>query len=379
MNIEEITITRKELYEKVWTKPMVSLAKEFGISDRGLAKICTRYDIPRPGLGYWAKLEYGKKVTKKPLYDNPKLDNEKISIHSFYSSTLKKQWQRKQVNIKKSIPITRDISNTKKLHPAVAKAMKTKFKTSFKNNLLLKASRTCFDISVSEANTQRVFILIDTIIKAIENRGHKFTVITEDKELYNDQRYKVKHCFFEIKKEKVKFSITEKLKRVEHKLTPDEKIQKKLYSSCLIPKWDYVPTENMRLIIDTADYKKYCWTETERKKLENRLPLILKGFLKAADSFKKHRIAERIRAIKQADEQRKAWQRELREMEERERISDLLKRINNWNNARLIRQFLKELHNVAIECGRYDENSKFGRWLKWAYSYADKIDPLIKG
>jgi hypothetical protein len=33
-----VTITRAELYEKVWSAPMVNLAKEFGISDRGLAK-----------------------------------------------------------------------------------------------------------------------------------------------------------------------------------------------------------------------------------------------------------------------------------------------------------------------------------------------------
>jgi hypothetical protein len=32
-----LRITREELYEKVWSQPMVKVAKEFGISDRGLA------------------------------------------------------------------------------------------------------------------------------------------------------------------------------------------------------------------------------------------------------------------------------------------------------------------------------------------------------
>jgi hypothetical protein len=27
----------------------------------GLAKICARYEIPRPYRGYWAKLQYGKR------------------------------------------------------------------------------------------------------------------------------------------------------------------------------------------------------------------------------------------------------------------------------------------------------------------------------
>jgi len=58
------SLTRRQLYDKVWTTPMRHLAKEYGISDVGLAKICKKHDIPRPGVGYWAKLEFGKEVEK---------------------------------------------------------------------------------------------------------------------------------------------------------------------------------------------------------------------------------------------------------------------------------------------------------------------------
>jgi hypothetical protein len=40
MDDRAIRLTREELYEKVWSRPMRSLAKEWGISDVGLAKIC---------------------------------------------------------------------------------------------------------------------------------------------------------------------------------------------------------------------------------------------------------------------------------------------------------------------------------------------------
>lgn len=46
---------------------MVSLAKKFNISDRGLAKICAVNKIPTPSIGYWNKLWAGKKVNKPPL------------------------------------------------------------------------------------------------------------------------------------------------------------------------------------------------------------------------------------------------------------------------------------------------------------------------
>lgn len=58
---------REVLYEKVWSTPMRCLAKEYGISDVGLAKVCKKLYIPLPGRGYWAKRAAGKSVAKRPL------------------------------------------------------------------------------------------------------------------------------------------------------------------------------------------------------------------------------------------------------------------------------------------------------------------------
>jgi len=49
-------ISRAELYELVWSKPMTKVAKDFGLSDQGLAKICAKHPIHRPPRCYWAKL-----------------------------------------------------------------------------------------------------------------------------------------------------------------------------------------------------------------------------------------------------------------------------------------------------------------------------------
>jgi hypothetical protein len=48
-------ITAKKLYEAVWTKPVRTLAKEWGLSDTGLAKICRKNGIPLPRVGHWAR------------------------------------------------------------------------------------------------------------------------------------------------------------------------------------------------------------------------------------------------------------------------------------------------------------------------------------
>ncbi|MGH7531403.1 MAG: hypothetical protein ACREMN_13540 [Gemmatimonadales bacterium] len=46
---EETRVSREELYEKVWTEPVCTVAKRLGIS---LAKDCRRLKIPLPGRGF---------------------------------------------------------------------------------------------------------------------------------------------------------------------------------------------------------------------------------------------------------------------------------------------------------------------------------------
>lgn len=53
-------LTRKELYDLVWSEPMTTICKRFGLSDNGLRKRCKSMNIPTPPLGYWTKLKYGK-------------------------------------------------------------------------------------------------------------------------------------------------------------------------------------------------------------------------------------------------------------------------------------------------------------------------------
>lgn len=51
---------RLELFCMVWERPAAQVAKELGISDVALGKLCTRLQIPKPPRGYWAKVRSGK-------------------------------------------------------------------------------------------------------------------------------------------------------------------------------------------------------------------------------------------------------------------------------------------------------------------------------
>jgi AcrR family transcriptional regulator len=49
------TLSRRELYDLVWAKPMTAAAQQVGLSPNGLAKICDRMLIPYPTRGHWTK------------------------------------------------------------------------------------------------------------------------------------------------------------------------------------------------------------------------------------------------------------------------------------------------------------------------------------
>jgi hypothetical protein len=60
-------ISGEELYELVWSTPMIKAAKKFEVSGSYLARICSVLRVPRPERGYWVKLAVGKAPLRPAL------------------------------------------------------------------------------------------------------------------------------------------------------------------------------------------------------------------------------------------------------------------------------------------------------------------------
>ena len=71
-------MSRRELYDLVWSEPITAIAKRLGISDRGLTKVCRRSDIPAPPRGYWAKIAATGTLERPDLPCRDDLDLRKI-------------------------------------------------------------------------------------------------------------------------------------------------------------------------------------------------------------------------------------------------------------------------------------------------------------
>lgn len=65
--MSSITLTREQLYERVWSQPTIKIAAELGLSDVAVKKMCRRMNVPTPPRGYWARLAAGQKLRKPAL------------------------------------------------------------------------------------------------------------------------------------------------------------------------------------------------------------------------------------------------------------------------------------------------------------------------
>jgi hypothetical protein len=65
--MEKIVLSRKELYDLVWSQPMAVLLQKYEIKNSKLRKLLSEISIPIPEMGYWQKIQYGKPIEIKEL------------------------------------------------------------------------------------------------------------------------------------------------------------------------------------------------------------------------------------------------------------------------------------------------------------------------
>lgn len=102
-----LALTRDQLYELVWSKPMQHIAKDYGISDRAMAKLCARKQVPVPPRGYWAKKSSDQKVVRPPLpafvekeKPKPEPPKPKIQKPEKKKTSLSNTWEDQEKKIK---------------------------------------------------------------------------------------------------------------------------------------------------------------------------------------------------------------------------------------------------------------------------------------
>ncbi len=386
---EEITFTRQEFYDKMWAKPTTKVAKELGISDVMVGKVCKQYKIPKPYLGYWAKLAHGKnpKQTALPKNSNPDLETLTFFKYPDKESTTNEPIPEPVYDDDIQSLLDRAVSlepvkvaeSLRNPHPLIAATDKKIKRNSIPFHQRVydepRDSRPTLDIDVSKNCASRALRIMDALVKRIEKIGGYVEVRKEKYSEYNTQAY---ICFGGLDVTTVR--MREKNKQI--RLSDEER--KKQWKSI-----DLQPTG--LLIIDTASSsygggllkdspKRYRIEEglndfvIELVKQAGRLRIKRR---EEAEARKRREEEERIRRQQEEELRRRREELAKRQNAERDRVEKLVDHANAWRQSRIIRNYLEAVCNMLIERdGAIAIDGEAAEYLRWALQQADRMDPL---
>jgi hypothetical protein len=416
-----ITLSRKQLYDEVWTISVQGVAKKYNLHYQQLLNSCKEANIPIPSSGYWTRLKCGKDVSqevielpksdienvilylndykqenrnkkninqsetkeveKKIFYDEKATSSDKkasdlhedaynsISENSQLLLFLEKEERTRVLNTAYSLTIR----DGKKLHPQVIKYKETinawnKQQVELKKNAYYNSrynnnstQQPPFINEVDSSTLTRIYKILDALFTAIEVLGGK---INSDLSMMIHKD--IVHVRFAEGQDKITHELTKQEARelVEYN---DRVKQYKWASKPNIRKYDYVYNGKLRIVFSDQKYIR----DSENEKIEDKLGDIL---IKLYEISEAERIAreqrEEIQRQKREEERKREECRKLKN-EEILRIRSLINQANDYKIACEIRHYIAAVEEMS------DGSEEVKSWIKWAKEKANWFDPTL--
>ena len=126
------------------------------------------------------------------------------------------------------------------------------------------------------------------------------------------------------------------------------------------------------------------FADTKRRPLANLLNTFVSTLYRTAADIKveRRRVEELRLEREQQERRRQEWERQryekLEEIRaEEERVAALMRETEAWHKSQSIRTYVEAAHTSLIEVrGEVVPDSDEDRWLRWANTQADRLDPL---
>ena len=340
-------ISRKQLYDKVWSKPAIAVAKDYGISDVAVAKICKKLDIPKPSLGYWAKKQYGKQVSQKLLPPLKPDTPDSYTIHPTGSDGLPKETQdiidqqrdfeNDEANL---ITVKESLRGSHSLVSQTSSNLTKAYKDMYRR---LELRNEGLDILVTKDSTRRSLLIMDALVKALEHRGYPVSI--EE----GSTTALIQDC-------KTSFGITEAVKRIE--LTEGIEVE---YS--WEREWEYLPTGKLSLEIKERFHGQKAIRDGKTQQLENCLNRFILLLVRAAEIMKIEKVEREARwreyEKEREIEQLARWKHEL----EKVRTEQLSKSSAEWQKCLMMRAYISA---VKASSGAQANQPEIEAWIEWA-------------
>lgn len=334
--MEHTVLTRKHLFDLVWSSPMIKLSEQLDIKSASINKLCAEFNIPMPIVGYWSKLRHGKKMEKPVLKGD---FNKVIDLKIIKEVKIRHELKVPGKLLKPDelvIKAKKDLSGKEISHWHTAKGMVT-------------TSKGVLNITVTPKLVKRALIFMDLFIKLAKKRGFKIWF----KDYYGTviSIYGIDSPIY----------LREKNKRI------IVKNNNGWNETELIPIGE--------LVFKRDDYPRKEWSDTKNIKLENKIPDIIKYLEEQAIKERDYNIElERRRKERKRQEKIEEDIREIRNNEIK-KFNSLYENFNRHRKANDLRAFVNAKKNYAIKTNATDKVLE--NWIEWAYEKADWIDPII--
>ena len=346
-------ITRKELYDLVWSTPMTKLATQYAITDNGLRKICKKMEIPLPKAGHWEKLKAGKEVIVEKLSQNYSGINEidltkrEKGFVSTNGQTSELAILQKEIenSIGDELVVPEKLNNPHELIKDAKRNMEASKSSKDLHNGLIDHRRG-FSFYVQPTNLSRALRFMDTLIKVMLLRGH-----------FVRYDYDRNQLVFKINDEDFQIAFREKSKRIE------------VESKYTWDRFRKVPS-GIFLLQATGWLRGELVWQDAKSVLEKQLPKII-----ASLEIKSLKIAEERRVLKKQwalrdEEIRKEKEQEAAIANELHKVKELIKDAKLWRTAKDIREYIQK--------GLLNNKVHSIKEVEWARKKADWLDPTIE-
>ena len=361
-------LTRKELYDLVWSEPMTTVCKRFGLSDNGLRKHCKAMNIPTPPLGYWAKLQTQKEVEIIPLpseYEGKRQYVDLNEVDPNYVIIDIEPPVNKQRDLEKLLlsenPDWYRVPEVLYAKDALIIDTKEKLRGTFetaKNNDYLKRNpykskiKETLDMYVANVSVDRALSIFSTIIKAMNNRRHSLR-IDSDK------------TYFVVNEEEFRVNITERKKQNPNSSNPRD---------------NYNNIFNGELHFNIFYHYGYweestCYKDTSYTKLEDKIVAIIAYCEIKSEEIKKKRIEDEKERIKREEEERKREEFKAKQKAELKDFQMLFTMAERFHKANILRNYIYTYEEYLQKMEITDEEML--QKIEWAKEKADWLDPFI--
>ncbi len=356
--IDEIKkkFTRAQLYDYVWRQPMITAARQVGITDRGLSKICRKHHIPVPGLGYWAKKQAGHNVKQVSLLElklhnpdqiifiarSPRMEANKYS-ETVEMAVLFEQEKQNRLIVNSNAELTNKmaIQLQRSLTGKSDKEGVMKGKRGYMN---------CFKVTSGQA--YRALGILDVLLSTFVRRD--FGVIFSS-------GYKLKvNVFEEI------FSVV-----------LDEKFEYELTEERGGQYWKAIPTGRLRVRFESEYMSRTFYDTVKHPRLERSINTIMIFLYKASDDNKRLRNIAQEEA-RQREEEHKRREEIWRAMQvEQRRIKGIDLAVSDWLRIEQIQRFIDQVKNSMPLFNLSSEQREYCLMVvEWAEKYVKTNHPV---